>query len=115
MIRLPPRSTLFPYTTLFRSCLVADEAAGPLHATGRLRHPPVDRDLPDAAVARARSQNACVRLEDEVAHVHGRQAIGEIRPVRPGVGALVDAEVGPDPNAVGVFWIHLDRIDGQPG
>src|SRR2546425_13147833 len=24
MIRRPPRSTLFPYTTLFRSCLLAD-------------------------------------------------------------------------------------------
>src|SRR2546429_4525541 len=27
MIRRPPRSTLFPYTTLFRSCLVALTAA----------------------------------------------------------------------------------------
>src|SRR3712207_8696456 len=27
MIRRPPRSTLFPYTTLFRSDLPADEAA----------------------------------------------------------------------------------------
>src|SRR3712207_7531601 len=26
MIRRPPRSTLFPYTTLFRSLVVADEA-----------------------------------------------------------------------------------------
>src|SRR5256885_5483106 len=25
MIRRPPRSTLFPYTTLFRSCLVATD------------------------------------------------------------------------------------------
>src|SRR2546422_2926939 len=28
MIRRPPRSTLFPYTTLFRSCHVMAEAAG---------------------------------------------------------------------------------------
>src|SRR3712207_8361266 len=28
MIRRPPRSTLFPYTTLFRSVLVAAEVAG---------------------------------------------------------------------------------------
>src|SRR2546426_7761099 len=27
MIRRPPRSTLFPYTTLFRSCSSADEIA----------------------------------------------------------------------------------------
>src|SRR3712207_8475260 len=28
MIRRPPRSTLFPYTTLFRSLLLADEVLG---------------------------------------------------------------------------------------
>src|SRR2546422_8172294 len=28
MIRRPPRSTLFPYTTLFRSLVVGDEHAG---------------------------------------------------------------------------------------
>src|SRR2546423_10450591 len=32
MIRRPPRSTLFPYTTLFRSRL---ESGSPAHATGR--------------------------------------------------------------------------------
>src|SRR5258708_21991622 len=29
MIRRPPRSTLFPYTTLFRSCAVSRTAAPP--------------------------------------------------------------------------------------
>src|SRR6202051_4406116 len=33
MIRRPPRSTLFPYTTLFRSC------GGRLRARGRRLHP----------------------------------------------------------------------------
>src|SRR5258707_7245148 len=28
MIRRPPRSTLFPYTTLFRSCMALQTAAG---------------------------------------------------------------------------------------
>src|SRR3712207_8974047 len=28
MIRRPPRSTLFPYTTLFRSCLILTACAG---------------------------------------------------------------------------------------
>src|SRR3712207_7239137 len=42
MIRRPPRSTLFPYTTLFRSCW---------HPRRRARHPgqPVD-EAPDAVV-----------------------------------------------------------------
>src|SRR2546427_6035735 len=29
MIRRPPRSTLFPYTTLFRSCKMANDSATP--------------------------------------------------------------------------------------
>src|SRR2546428_11818018 len=33
MIRRPPRSTLFPYTTLFRSALVLARAASPLIVT----------------------------------------------------------------------------------
>src|SRR2546422_7901889 len=40
MIRRPPRSTLFPYTTLFRSCLptiVAHEHAQRHYAQGRFR------------------------------------------------------------------------------
>src|SRR5947209_11114185 len=29
MFRRPPRSTLFPYTTLFRSCVIMNEGARP--------------------------------------------------------------------------------------
>src|SRR6266702_2046068 len=35
MIRRPPRSTLFPYTTLFRSFLLMDEPFGALDAQNR--------------------------------------------------------------------------------
>src|SRR3712207_7747053 len=35
MIRRPPRSTLFPYTTLFRSALAARPALHPGHGRGR--------------------------------------------------------------------------------
>src|SRR3712207_8248279 len=38
MIRRPPRSTLFPYTTLFRSEGGADEAAGPADAGAHQHH-----------------------------------------------------------------------------
>src|SRR2546422_2619585 len=41
MIRRPPRSTLFPYTTLFRS-------VRRLEAAGRLLHPHRRRPLPEA-------------------------------------------------------------------
>src|SRR3712207_7056954 len=66
MIRRPPRSTLFPYTTLFRSHRLADaEISGaaaevPVHrlvhlGIGRLRRPRQERrrghELPRLAVA----------------------------------------------------------------
>src|SRR2546429_7065590 len=58
MIRRPPRSTLFPYTTLFRSAAlrIAGTAAG------------LVRDLD--ALARAREQHRVVA--DDVAAAHGR-------------------------------------------
>src|SRR5256886_10362030 len=37
MIRRPPRSTLFPYTTLFRSCYREDGAASTAAELGRYR------------------------------------------------------------------------------
>src|SRR6266853_3289741 len=37
MIRRPPRSTLFPYTTLFRSSHPVDFTDGQLSASGRTR------------------------------------------------------------------------------
>src|SRR5258705_10178383 len=33
MIRRPPRSTLFPYTTLFRSTVIALDSTQPVHVT----------------------------------------------------------------------------------
>src|SRR3712207_7279964 len=51
MIRLPPRSTLFPYTTLFRS---GQQAAG--------RVAQVDDDVPRAAVPHERVQRLAQRL-----------------------------------------------------
>src|SRR5256885_10453809 len=36
MIRRPPRSTLFPYTTLFRSCEAQRRAARPTHEFERI-------------------------------------------------------------------------------
>src|ERR1043165_9260841 len=37
MIRRPPRSTLFPYTTLFRSLLLVKGLRGSTHVTARAR------------------------------------------------------------------------------
>src|SRR5574341_2156523 len=43
MIRRPPRSTLFPYTTLFRSAASASKFARPLPRMPAARRPSTDR------------------------------------------------------------------------
>src|SRR3989449_9365992 len=51
MIRRPPRSTLFPYTTLFRSILQVVELVGALHedrrCEGPIRLPELDLGVDD--------------------------------------------------------------------
>src|SRR2546425_9029617 len=46
MIRRPPRSTLFPYTTLFRSLVAPHHAAQPLHAGVLTRRLRLEREAP---------------------------------------------------------------------
>src|SRR3712207_8480579 len=62
MIRRPPRSTLFPYTTLFRS-----------GAGGHARGAPVDRRTPDAAAAAA-ARARPVLVPDQVAPEQDRKS-----------------------------------------
>src|SRR3712207_8753067 len=55
MIRRPPRSTLFPYTTLFRSGLDRERSddelpRGGRRAVGRRRGPPPAREQGDGAL-----------------------------------------------------------------
>src|SRR2546430_11558985 len=64
MIRRPPRSTLFPYTTLFRSGLLDEslQPGLPTHAVGR----PVQRIVPVvAAVPGRKEQEHAVRRSEE--------------------------------------------------
>src|SRR3712207_8703886 len=92
MIRRPPRSTLFPYTTLFRSAPGA-RASGVHHAAG-LRGP---RASPARYGGRA---GAARELEDHVAGGSGegrarravREAAGRSPPQRP----RAPRRVGPD-------------------
>src|SRR5260221_5031070 len=55
MIRRPPRSTLFPYTTLFRSChlqVPGSQRVGGVKV-GVIQQPPADRQVGDDADAQA--------------------------------------------------------------
>src|SRR2546422_2941366 len=71
MIRRPPRSTLFPYTTLFRSPL-DHSAREPSDAS----HPkPFTRDFsPSRAVARGRRQQPCPRRPRATARLGDRKS-----------------------------------------
>src|SRR3712207_7525262 len=62
MIRRPPRSTLFPYTTLFRSECDAVTVRGHLHL-GR-------RPVPTRAVGAVGAARPEDRARAQVAHVH---------------------------------------------
>src|SRR3712207_8540567 len=59
MIRRPPRSTLFPYTTLFRSPVVVPHRAGPAAAQARRgRGPRSGRDRKKGLIEQAYTQTA---------------------------------------------------------
>src|SRR3712207_8344972 len=72
MIRRPPRSTLFPYTTLFRSKWpnislrlasgVVKQARGPYMATGR-----------NQSVSCNRASSQCLRSEEHTSELQSRQ------------------------------------------
>src|SRR3712207_7426323 len=80
MIRRPPRSTLFPYTTLFRS-LVVDDALGRLLGGHVLRGPldpvlglaldPGGAKVDDLHLAGARDHD--VRSEEHTSELQSRQ------------------------------------------
>src|SRR2546425_4962496 len=67
MIRRPPRSTLFPYTTLFRS-QSADLAAGDRPAAGRVLRACHAR-LEPLARARARGSSRAWRSEEHTSEL----------------------------------------------
>src|SRR2546430_10054571 len=88
MIRRPPRSTLFPYTTLFRSPLAGDHDDGGLRPRnpkavkhlqpGRLWHPQVEqRGVEDRKSTRLNSSHSqisyavfCLKKKKKPRHSH---------------------------------------------
>src|SRR2546422_4940032 len=68
MIRRPPRSTLFPYTTLFRSPAWPDFAASPAAAPTRPPRPPPS----NTAKACAWNCAAAARSEEHTSELQSR-------------------------------------------
>src|SRR5256885_10640104 len=58
MIRRPPRSTLFPYTTLFRSVHPRRSSPNPTNAPGCLKNPLAAHPDPSGSAARAQTHHA---------------------------------------------------------
>src|SRR3712207_9162078 len=72
MIRRPPRSTLFPYTTLFRSRPDRRRGPGPRRVLpGARGRPGVQQQGPVAA--RRRRQRARARSEEHTSELQSRQ------------------------------------------
>src|SRR3712207_9360938 len=69
MIRRPPRSTLFPYTPLFRSAVAATSDLADLHAAERGPHPGMDMWR---AIARSALQRAWAEREGRFAALRDR-------------------------------------------
>src|SRR3712207_8170058 len=79
MIRRPPRSTLFPYTTLFRSVLLPlctrQGRAAVVVASGRVQPPPVARYSEIQAARRSRcklTRAVSARSEEHTSELQSR-------------------------------------------
>src|SRR5258708_27135796 len=66
MIRRPPRSTLFPYTTLFRSRVGRARLAADQPAVGAIDVLAADGDDPPRGASEDRDHSACLRLGHRV-------------------------------------------------
>src|SRR2546425_3205917 len=95
MIRRPPRSTLFPYTTLFRSRGLA--LAVRLHALGR--------------IGRAHERETAVVVHDLGVYVLGRAEHDQPRPLGRARHLLAHAQVPP----IAAALARLDLADRSHG
>src|SRR3712207_7027569 len=80
MIRRPPRSTLFPYTTLFRSAadrpdrdLLVGLFQRAVQGRRGLLHPGADADLPAHGPARPAGGGEGMRSEEHTSELQSRQ------------------------------------------
>src|SRR6266571_2425564 len=114
MIRRPPRSTLFPYTTLFRSRGRICTPSGPAPAKADSR-PSVDRKSTrlnsshmsiSYAVFCLKKKKECRSADADLpVAVHGRH--GQIRPV-PAAHLVAGRHGGPDAG-LGLFFLMIRR------
>src|SRR3712207_8438967 len=73
MIRRPPRSTLFPYTTLFRSALQDVGAGAPVRARKAAREPSGTGSPAAPRGTLPGSRRSCRRSEEHTSELQSRQ------------------------------------------
>src|SRR5215211_8465723 len=78
MIRRPPRSTLFPYTTLFRSCARPLAGAGPPSAARR-RRSTTARSEEHTSELQSHSDLVCRLLLEKKNHINARRELARQR------------------------------------
>src|SRR2546422_6658957 len=69
MIRPPPRSTLFPYTTLFRSCEPASYWVFPASPSSSIR---ATTELVAASITKSRRPDSSERSEEHTSELQSR-------------------------------------------
>src|SRR2546425_7847239 len=69
MIRRPPRSTLFPYTTLFRSALDEHDAETPVKSLDELWRVALDRSRAGASFQRYKGLGEMNRSEEHTSEL----------------------------------------------
>src|SRR3989454_7925578 len=109
MIRRPPRSTLFPYTTLFRSLLAAGDSAAALEAFAQ-----AGRSLDLARLALARGDSA--RARDALYGLMARAPESDDAPAAVGVTlAALPARTAPERVALApALKVHGAAGDPRP-
>src|SRR5205085_11963212 len=66
----PTRSTLFPYTTLFRSCTLQFRGRGPVRAAADIVHGRAGREIARAKAVRRKAAHHARAAEEIVHHRH---------------------------------------------
>src|SRR5690625_6555604 len=78
MLRPPPRSTLFPYTTLFRSKLKREYTHPAASIVGKWEGPPIvdgrvkNRDTLDEMMHKAVEESLAIRSEEHTSELQSR-------------------------------------------
>src|SRR5256885_15835431 len=105
MIRRPPRSTLFPYTTLFRSSMAVGEYVSMAAQVELLQRLLSDyRDHLKRAPERARQELEEVIQRGGVGQATAHNASQQIAPIPDRALAVYARSLGMDPEELGSPW-----------